>query len=173
MKALRSENPPLGGNDLALEPLVEAHARELLPLYAEADVWTYVDTPPPKTLAGLSARHRRLEARRSRDGTEQWLNWAVRSRGEMIGFVEATVRSTRPIEIAYFTGKRFWNRGHATAAVRIMLAFLESRFAGATFEATVDVRNIPSIRLLARLGFVMVDDADLRNLRFHRPADIP
>ena len=161
-----SYNPHLRGEVVALEPLIEAHAAELFPLYADDDVWTYVDTPPPKSLEALMARHRRLESRRSPDGSEIWLNWAVRAEEDVVGFVEATVRQNSEVEIAYFIGKRFWGEGFGTDAVATMLAFLGERFPQGAFWATVDSRNGPSVRLLTRLGFNVIDDADPHNVRF-------
>jgi ribosomal-protein-alanine N-acetyltransferase len=161
-----SYNPALVGKIVSLEPLIEAHAAELFPLYADDDVWTYVDTPPPKSLEALMARHRRLESRRSPDGSEIWLNWAVRAEGDVVGFVEATVRQSSEVEIAYFIGKRFWGQGFGTDAVATMLGFLGKRFPQGDFWATVDSRNRPSVRLLTRLGFNVFDDADPQNVRF-------
>jgi ribosomal-protein-alanine N-acetyltransferase len=141
-------------------------------LFADPEVWTYVDSPPPDTLEALAARYRRLESRRSSDGAELWLNWAVRTEA-VIGFVEATVRAPSRIEIAYFIGKRYWFRGFATDAVRTMLTFLARRFAYADFEATVDLRNVASFKLLRRLDFSVVDDHDPENLRLRRRVPQP
>jgi ribosomal-protein-alanine N-acetyltransferase len=163
-----SYNPPLTGKTVALEPLTEWHAVDLFPLYADAEVWMYVDTPPPNTLEALTARHRRLESRSSPDGSEMWLNWAVRAEGRVIGFVEATVLIEGRVEIAYFIGKRFQGRGFGTDATATMLAFLAHRLTKADFWATVDARNRPSVRLLTRLGFEVVSDADPQNVRLRR-----
>jgi len=166
-----SECPPLRGITVSLEPLVAGHADELIVPLADPTLWTYADTPVPDSLEGLRGRYRRLEKRASPDGREWWLNWAVRAGADAIGFVEATVRANESrIAIAYALGKAWWGRGYATDATRTMLAFLAARFPGARIEATVDERNVPSLRLLERLAFAVVDNADPRNLRLQRSA---
>ena len=49
-----------------------------------------------------------------------------------------------------------------------MLDILRERYTVAEAHATVDARNEPSLRLLARTGFELADDSDSRNLRFSR-----
>jgi RimJ/RimL family protein N-acetyltransferase len=127
-----------------------------------------VDSECPP-LRGITVSLEPLEKRASPDGREWWLNWAVRAGADAIGFVEATVRGNEPrIAIAYALGKASRGRGYATDATRAMLAFLAARFPGARIEATVDERNVPSLRLLERLAFAVVDNVDPRNLRLQR-----
>lgn len=165
------ECPPLRGIAVALEPLVAGHADELIVPLADRALWTYADTPVPDSLEGLRARYRRLERRSSPDGRERWLNWAVRAGADAIGFVEATARANgSQIAIAYALGRASWGRGYATDATRTMLSFLAARFPAARIEAAVDERNIPSLRLLERLAFAVIDNADPRNLRLQRSA---
>jgi ribosomal-protein-alanine N-acetyltransferase len=148
--------------------LLECHAEAMFALFAEPDIWTYLDDSPPATLEALATRHRRLESRRSPDEREVWLNWAVMLEGELIGFVQATVSSERRIDLAYVIGKPYWSRGLATDAVQTMVAFLEDRFPAAELQASVDERNGSSIRLLTRLGLTLDDRSDPQNLRFRR-----
>lgn len=166
-----SECPPLRGITVSLEPLVAGHADELIGPLADPALWAYADTPVPDSLEGLRARYRRLERRASPDGREWWLNWAVRAGADAIGFVEASVRvdATR-IAIAYALGRAWWGRGYATDATRTMLSFLAARFPAARIEAIVDERNVPSLRLLERLAFTVVDNVDPRNVRLRRGA---
>ncbi len=167
-RCANSYNPPLTGKTVALEPLAQGHAVDLFPLYADAEIWIFVNAPPPNTLEALTARHRFLESRSSPDGSERWLNWAVRAEGRIVGFVEATVSIDGRVEIAYFIGKGFQGRGFGTDATATMLAFLSQRLTGVDFWATVDARNEPSVRLLMRLGFEVVSNADPQNVRFRR-----
>ncbi|MDQ2663402.1 MAG: GNAT family N-acetyltransferase [Candidatus Eremiobacteraeota bacterium] len=153
-----------------LEPLVEAHAVDMFALFGDPEMWTYLDSGPPHTQVALAARYRRLESRRSPDGTEFWLNWAVYTESVLIGFVQATVLPGSRALIAYFIGKRYWSRGFATDATRTMLTFLAGRFPKTDFEAVVDERNVSSLRLLRRLAFSIVDGKDAENLRLSLPA---
>ncbi len=155
----------IAGPRLTLDPLVEAHADELFAQISDPQALLYIDNPPPPTVAGLRAYYRRLESRRSPDGTEGCLNWAVMLDGHAIGFVQATVKTDGYITLAYGLGRSHWARGYATEAVRLMTGFLASHFPGAAFEATVDERNVASRRLLERIGLEITDRSDSRNIR--------
>jgi [ribosomal protein S5]-alanine N-acetyltransferase len=137
-------------------------------LFAEPQTWLYLDSTPPPNVEALAARHRRLESRKSPDGTELWLNWGVMYRGELIGFVQATVPAEDRIAIAYFIGKAYWAQGLGTDAVRTMVAFLDARFPDVDLMASVDERNTASFKLLSRLGLAVYDRSDRRNLQLHR-----
>jgi RimJ/RimL family protein N-acetyltransferase len=131
-------------------------------------MWTYQDAAPPASVEELAARHRYLETRRSPDGMEWWLNWAVMYRGELIGYVQATVPAERRINLAYVIAKPYWGQGLATDAVRALVAFLDSRFPAAELVASVDERNTASFKLLRRLGLTVYDRSDPRNLLLRR-----
>jgi RimJ/RimL family protein N-acetyltransferase len=157
------------GSRVTLEPLVAAHADDLFVQLSDAEVLKFIDNVPPPTVAGLRERYRKLQSRRSPDGSEEWLNWAVMIDGRAIGFVEATVRDDARISIAYGFGRAYWSQGYGTESVRLVIEHLASHVAGAVFEATVDERNIASRRLLERLGLVITDRTDPRNLQLRRP----
>ena len=67
---------------LRLEPIGAAHAPLLFDLWQDPSVYRYVPLDPPASLASLSERYRKLETRRSPQGDEAWLQWAVRLAGE-------------------------------------------------------------------------------------------
>jgi ribosomal-protein-alanine N-acetyltransferase len=122
---------------------------------------------PPSSLEALAVRYRRLESRRSPDGAERWLNWAVVAGREPIGFVQATV-SGRAADVAYVIGRRYQGSGSGTRAVREMLVVLAEQHCVSEAHATVDARNEPSLRLLATIGFVLTHASDPCNLRFSK-----
>jgi ribosomal-protein-alanine N-acetyltransferase len=116
-----------------------------------------------RTLAGLRERYQRLESRRSPDGQELWLNWALERREDdrPVGLVQATVPILHSYaDIAYVLGRAFWGRGLAIGAVDAMLDFLRVELHVRTARASVDSRNLPSVRLLERLGFGIEDATD-------------
>lgn len=139
---------------ITLEPQTADHAVELYPLLADPALYTYIDRPPPDNLEAFTNRLRRLESRRSPDGSQQWLNWAVRLEdGELAGYVEATVYPDAAADIAYVLGSRFHRRGIATVACRQMLERLRVECHVAHCYATADRRNLASTALLNKLGF--------------------
>jgi RimJ/RimL family protein N-acetyltransferase len=149
---------------------MESHAPALFPLLRDETLWEFTDEAPPESLAALRARYRRLESRRSADGTQLWLNWAIALYdGTVMGFVQATVPADRTsIEIAYVLGRPYWSHGFAHEAVSAMMASIEKSLGFVEFLATVDCRNVASGRLLARLCFIEVDARYPQNVRWLR-----
>ncbi|WP_284615504.1 GNAT family N-acetyltransferase [Aquabacterium humicola] len=152
---------------LRLEPIRVAHAAELIPLLSDARLYAFIPQDPPADVAALERRYARLERRASDDGTQRWLNWALRATdlaGEpLIGTAQATVLADQRALIAYDLGHAHQGRGYATEACSRVLALLFHGYAVQRVIAECDTLNAPSIRLLERLGFVrtgVTKDAD-------------
>jgi RimJ/RimL family protein N-acetyltransferase len=144
----------LQADGLVLEPLGVAHADAMFPLLSDAALYRYIDEPPPRDVEYLRARYARLERRESTDGRQRWLNWVVRLPGQPpLGYVQATVLDNGSAWVAYLLGSAHQGRGYATRATSAMLAHLESEHGTSCLLANVEVENLPSIRLLQRLGF--------------------
>lgn len=143
---------------LAMEPLTRAHAAALFPLLGDERIYRYIPQNPPPSPEALAERYARLEARRSPDGREAWLNWAVRLRGEAryVGRLEATVREDGTALVAYELSPEFWGHGYAAEGVAWLLGELSNGAGVREVLAHVDTRNRASIRLLERLGFERV-----------------
>ena len=144
---------------LRLEPLRRTHAPAMFPLLQDPTIYTHLDHGPPPSLEHLEGVYTRLEARRSPDGREQWLNWIV-FRVEApaqpvrpLGVVQATVLSGGRAWVAYELAAAHRGRGYALEAVQAMLADLAASFDVQHFQATVEAGNERSIHLLRRLGF--------------------
>ncbi len=145
---------------LTLEPQTAAHAGEMFDVLQDAEVHTYLEDTPPVSVDALRERLARLETRRSADGSEQWLNWALRlDEGALIGYVQATVQANGLAWVAYVLGRAHWGRGHATHAVRAMIDELVGQYGVTQLLATADCDNRASIALLGRLGFTPAPDA--------------
>jgi [ribosomal protein S5]-alanine N-acetyltransferase len=142
----------LGGGDLVLEPQVAAHAPVLFAILHQPGVYDFLDEEPPLSLEEWTERVAGLERRRSPDGSEHWLNWAIVHRGEVVGFVQATVSGDAAM-IAYLLGSVHWGGGLASSATALMLDELKTGYGVRIASATVHARNDRSIRLLQRLGF--------------------
>jgi len=139
---------------LRMEPLSESHAADLFPLLSDPRLYAFVPQDPPEDLEALASRYRFLESRRSPEGDEEWLNWAVRSKteGNCVGTVQVTIRPDRRAQLAYEVGVPYWRRGVATeACTRLIQALFDEGIL--EIWAELDTRNVASIRLLERLGF--------------------
>jgi ribosomal-protein-alanine N-acetyltransferase len=159
--------PTLNARLTILRPLAAHHAEALFPILRDPQLWRLTEREPPKTLAELRERYQRLESRRSTDGQELWLNWVLERREDdrPVGVVQATVSISRSYaDIAYVLGRAFWGRGLASDAVDTLLDFLRMELHVRTARASVDSRNLASVRLLERLGFRIEDASDPSNV---------
>ena len=88
---------------LSFEPLQEAHATLLHAALQDERLYRWIPQEP-LDLEQLRLRYRHLEARQSPDGTEAWLNWALRLKEEQVfaGTLEATIHANNHASIAYF-----------------------------------------------------------------------
>jgi RimJ/RimL family protein N-acetyltransferase len=144
---------------LVLEPLEETHAEVLFEGLCDERLYEFIDHDPPASMENLRTRYAKLAGRRSPDGTEAWLNWAVREmRTERyVGFVQATVNSSRLALIAYLLFHPAWGNGYGREAVSAMIQQLHEKQAVTTFRATVDPRNQRSMALLQALSFALFE----------------
>ncbi|HET7729101.1 MAG TPA: GNAT family N-acetyltransferase [Usitatibacter sp.] len=143
----------LEAEGLTLEPQVAAHAAEMFVVLGDPAIYEFENAPPP-SLEWLRTRFARLESRLSADGKEQWLNWVIRlPTGELIGYVQATVRPDGHAAIAYELASAHWGRGRARRAVQAMISELHAHYRVRSLSAVFKRGNLRSMRLLERLGF--------------------
>lgn len=147
---------PVATSRLTLEPQVARHADELFAVLCDPAIYEHENEPPP-SLEWLRDRFTKLESRRSRDGTEQWLNWVVRRRddGRAAGFVQATVAPDGAAAVAYVLASAHWGQGLAQEALRAMADELAARHGVHTVHAVLKRTNRRSLQLLLRQGFVL------------------
>ena len=150
-------------SELTLEPLGTTHAEAMFELLSDQAIYRYLDYSPPASVEHLRDVYARLEARKSPDGSEDWLNWVIRPHGQpLAGYVQATVNSNRSAYVAYVLASTYWGRGYAQEAMHAMLEYLASVHHVDQFLATVEAENQRSIRLLERLDFHLADAHELR-----------
>jgi [ribosomal protein S5]-alanine N-acetyltransferase len=138
---------------LRLEPLVAAHADEMFRVLGDPAIYEF-ENQAPASLAWLRERYARLETRCSADGSQQWLNWALRLHaGAPIGYAQATVLADRRALVAYELSSPFWGRGLAHEAVERVIAELVDHYRVRRLLAVLKAANQRSRRLLDRLGF--------------------
>jgi ribosomal-protein-alanine N-acetyltransferase len=150
---------------LLLEPILPSHAPVLYGSMQEEQLYRFIPQNPPETLEALTDRYDFLSARRSPDGREVWLNWAVRDRGsgEYAGTLETTVYGDATAIIAYMVFVPFQRRGIAAEACERLLEHLFEDYRVNTVAAELDTRNAASKALVESLGFERVGfqkDAD-------------
>lgn len=146
---------------IRLEPLAAAHAAELFSPLSDPAIYRYIPDEPPASLAALTERCRRLESRCSPDGSQQWLNWAIRrlEDGRCIGYVQATIHPSGTADFAFVLAPPFGGLGLAHEASVAALSLLFNEFGVISVFATVDRRNLRSAALLDRLGFKKIPHA--------------
>jgi [ribosomal protein S5]-alanine N-acetyltransferase len=142
---------------IRLEPLVATHAATMFDGLADPVNYLYIPQEPPANLGELTAKYRKLESRRSPDGTEAWLNWAlIGLDGKAHGYVQATIHlNSKEAWIAYFVFSPSQRLGYAGEALSGLLPALRGAYGIVKFNAEIDTRNVASIRLVKSLGFVL------------------
>lgn len=140
---------------LLLEELEPRHAFALYPGLKQESLYEFIDDIPPLSDTALRKRYELLARKRSPDGTEIWLNWAifVTSSENYVGYIQATLREGLPCDIAYVLFQEYWGRGYAREAIQAILPTISNTYNVKTFRALVDTRNKRSINLLLALNF--------------------
>jgi RimJ/RimL family protein N-acetyltransferase len=152
-RAFRPRMRVIQTGSLTLEPQTAAHAEEMFAVLSDSAIYEYENGPPP-SLEWLCARFTKLESRLSANGQEQWLNWVIRlPTSELIGYVQATVRSSERAAVAYELSSAYWGRGLARQAVQAMISELVGHYRVRSLSSVLKRENLRSIRLLERLGF--------------------
>jgi RimJ/RimL family protein N-acetyltransferase len=90
----------------------------------------------------------------------------MRLRGDgLVGFVQATVFPDQSAGIAYVLSSARWGQGIASEAVVAMCDELRAHYDVARFSAVLKRENARSVRLLARLGFLLAANERAREGR--------
>ena len=79
---------------------------------------------------------------------------------ELDGRVVGKAGAYRLPEIGYILHPDHWGRGHATEALTAVIGQIFERHSIPAITADIDPRNLPSIRLLTRLGFTETGRAE-------------
>lgn len=155
-----SPPPVLGTARYALEPLVVAHAREMVGVLADPALYRFTGGEPPSA-AALEVRFARQAAGRSPDGTARWLVWILRERGSgrAAGFVQATVTdegAARAAAVAWLVGTAAQGSGAAAECAGAMVAWLRGEGVGIV-RADIHPDHAASEAVARRLGLAPTD----------------
>jgi [ribosomal protein S5]-alanine N-acetyltransferase len=150
---------------LFLEPILPAHAPMLYENLQNEQLYRFIPQDPPAPLQALTDRYDFLSSRRSPDGREEWLNWALRERssGDYAGTLETTVYDNASAIIAYTVFVPYQRRGYAAEACGRLLEHLFDDYRVGVVAAEIDTRNAASIALVESMGLERVGfqkDAD-------------
>ena len=158
------EETTLETERLLLEPLMPEHAPLLKKYLADERLYRFIPQNAPASAEALEARYRKLSSRRSPDGSQVWLNFAMRLRevgtlpkAPYVGMLEATVFPNRSAYIAYTVFVPFWRQGYAREGCARMLRHLLEDYRVRVVVAEMDTRNAASVALAESLGFERVD----------------
>jgi RimJ/RimL family protein N-acetyltransferase len=153
-----SEQPALSTQRLALEPITEAHAQELVEFFGDTELHHFVPFEPP-TLALQTDRCIKWAKRRSPDATELWLNWAARDKhsGEIVAHIQAGLKEDGVASIGYVVGRKFQRTGFATECLEALFKYLKNDLWVHEVKAWSDTRNEASHRLAKKMGMVQVE----------------
>lgn len=152
---------PLYGDGFTLEPIRATHAKGLFPVLSEPGLYQFIEYPPPKTEEDLAQRFKRGEAGGSADGSEVWLNWAIRLRSqELVGHVQATIMQGDMSWIAYMVSERHWGKGLGRAATGLLVKHLMSQYKCKTLLACIERANQRFSALLHALSFSLASPAE-------------
>ncbi|RIJ53047.1 N-acetyltransferase [Clavibacter lycopersici] len=144
----------------ALEPLVVAHAGEMVGVLADPALYRFTGGEPP-TLEALRARFARQAVGRSPDGSARWLVWVIRDRasGRAAGFVQATVTEeggARMAEVAWLVGTAAQGSGAAAECAAAVVAWLREDGVGIV-RANIHPDHAASEAVARRLGLAPTD----------------
>ncbi|MFI7039198.1 GNAT family N-acetyltransferase [Microbispora rosea] len=143
---------------LTLRPLTAQDADEMAEVLAGEELYAFIGGAAP-TLPELRARYAALEARRSPDGRQEWLNWIIRrdTDGRAVGYVQATVVDEgRRAEVAWVVGTAWQGRGYASEAAAALAAWLRARGV-ARIEAHIHPDHHASMAVAGRIGLLPTD----------------
>lgn len=145
---------PIHTERLLLELLLPGHAVELFPVLSDPAIYEWLDYGAPASVEYLQALYARLEAGRSPDGNEVWLNFLVRVKGgQAIGTVQATVHPGHKTYVGYVLASAYWGKGYAAEAMTALLTHLAREHPTQVTIAVIEEGNVRSAALLRRLDF--------------------
>lgn len=149
--------PTLATERLILRPFTDADADDIYALQSDAEVLRYWDSPPCTERAEAD---RFLERCRTlaEEGSGVRLVLEDKNDGAFLGWImvggwNPTFRSA---SIGYCLGKSAWGHGYTAEAARAVLDWAFDAFEGLNrVEGEADTRNMPSRRVLEKLGFTL------------------
>lgn len=141
---------------LILRPWSLDDAEESFKIWGDAEVMRYIRTGEPhQDVEQTREWIKRMIAHQEQHG---FCFWAMveKSSGQLSGCCGMSYQRDggTPIEFGYNLARSHWGRGLATEAAAAALRYAFEHFALPELAASVDSRNVASVRVLEKIGFV-------------------
>jgi len=138
---------------LILRRVSPADAQAAFDAYAaDPEVTRFLSWPPASTVADVERHFAKVSAAWD-DGRLFTWTALLREGGALIGLLDARVDAYM-VNIGYMIGRRFWNAGYATEAVRALCAWADREPGIARIWAVCAADNPASARVLEKAGLV-------------------
>ena len=139
-------------NRLRLSPLIAQHAKAMFPILSDKGLYKFTGEEPPFSEIDLQEKYRKLESRKSPNGTERWLNWLVSlvQNDVPIGYVQTTI-SQSGADIAWVIGSQWQGNGYASEAAIALVEWLQI-IDTKVIRALINPNHLASQRVASNAG---------------------
>ncbi len=144
------------GNNVNLRKVTKSDAQSIYEHARDKEISRYTFIPHPYKLRD-ALHFIRLTHQQIRKGREYHLGIEYRATGSIIGMVglAGVNQKDQNAEVGYWLAKKYWGRGYATEALRLMLWYGFSELKLFRIWARVMHPNLVSARMLERIGFTL------------------
>ena len=153
---------------LMFESLVSSHSKDLFTVMNNQNIFKYVDESPYTNKDKLFKRYVFLSKGAPPESNQEWLNWAIKLKNsnDYIGLLQATIYKNQKTEIGYLLSPKYWSNGYGTEAVNYLCEYLFKNKNVKKIIASIDTRNLISIKLVENLHFKYIKtiDCTLKNI---------
>ena len=152
---------------LIFESLVSSHSNDLFTIMNNQNIFKYVNESAYTNKDKLLKRYDFL-SKGSPHSNQEWLNWAIKLKNSnnYIGVLQATIYKNKSTEIGYLLSPKYWSNGYGTEAVNYLCEYLFKNKNVKKIIASIDTRNLSSIKLVEKLHFKYIKtiDCTLKNI---------
>lgn len=156
LKDYRENKPTIEADRVILKPMTAEDVSDLKEWFGLDEVYTYWGrkaTPGEKNPEGMFVEKRPWVKRKpSLD-----FRWSVvlKENHKVIGELQVfDIQNCRMGDIAYRFNPEYWNRGFATESLSAVIDFIFTKTEIKRLNASADIRNIASNRVLEKCGFI-------------------
>ncbi len=142
------------GDNVNLRKVTKSDAQSIYEYARDKEISRYTFIPHPYKLRD-ALRFIRLTHQQIRKGREYHLGIELKDTDQIVGMVglAGVNQRDRNAEVGYWLARKYWGRGYATEALRLMLWYGFSELKLIRIWARVMHPNLASARLLENVGF--------------------